>query len=126
MLVRAGFKPALHNHLGSKYFSPEGDNLVVGIVANVGAPEPRNSGTPAPVAGDLFLVHSEIRLVWGDAAAAPQPEARYAPDLGIARDLKQRPVDPVHGLPDLLQHEHVPLEVGLQRRAKNLAKHRHV
>ena len=40
--------------------------------------------------------------------------------------MEQQSVDPVHGLGHFLQHEHVPCEVRLQRRAEQVAQHRHV
>jgi hypothetical protein len=40
--------------------------------------------------------------------------------------MKQRSIDSVHRFPDLLQHEHVFVEVGFQRCAQQVAEHRHV
>ena len=93
---------------------------------DVGAAEPWNAGLVAPDAGDFLFVHSKIRFVRGDVAATAELDARHPPDRRIAGDVKQRPVDPVHGLRHLLQHQHMAVEVGLQRRAKQLAKDRDV
>ena len=93
---------------------------------DVGASQPWNPGPPAPVTGDLFLVHPEVRFVRGDVAAAAEHDARHPPDLGVAGDVKQRSINPVECLAHLFQHEHMSGEVRLQRRAEYLAEHRHV
>src|SRR3954454_24895409 len=80
---------------------PEGYNLVVDVMPNVGASQPWNPGPLAPVTGDLFFVHSEIRFVQSDAVATAKHHARHPPDAGVTGNVKQRPIDPVHGLPHL-------------------------
>src|SRR5262249_54954430 len=50
----------------------EGNNLVAGVMPNVSASQPLNPRPPAPVTGNVFFVHSEIRLVRGNAAATPK------------------------------------------------------
>src|SRR5260370_17064407 len=92
----------------------------------VGASQPRNLGPPPPITSDLLFVHSEIRFVRGDVAATAQHDARHPPDSGVTGDVKERSIDPVHGLSHLLQHEHMSVEVRLQRRTKQLAQYRHV
>src|SRR3954451_24852143 len=86
---------------------PEGNNLVVDVMPNVGASQPWNPGPLAPVTGDLFFVHSEIRSVRGDVAATAKHHARHPPDVGVAGNVKQRPINPVNCLPHLFQHEHM-------------------
>src|SRR6476661_5042285 len=97
---------------------PEGNNLVVDVMPNVSASQPWNPGPLAPVTGNLFFVHSEIRLVRSDAAAPAEHDARHPPDFGVTGNVKQRPINPVHCLPNLFQHKHMSVEVRLQRRAK--------
>src|SRR4029077_17401919 len=97
---------------------PEGNNLVVGVMPDVSASQPWNPGPLAPVAGNLFFVHSEIRFVRGDAAATAKHDARHPPDFGVACNVKQRPIDSVHCLPHLFQHKYMSVEGRLQRRTK--------
>ncbi len=78
----------ISNRCLSSPAGPEGNNLVVGVMPNVGASQPWNSGPPTPVTDDLFLVHAEIGLVRSDIAAAAKHDARHAPDLGVAGDVK--------------------------------------
>src|SRR5262249_47958518 len=105
---------------------PKGNNLVVGIMPNVRASQPWNAGPLAPVTGNLFFVHSEIGFVRSDAAAATQHDTRDAPDVSVTCNVKQRPINPVHCLTHLFQHKHMSIEVRLQRRTEQLAKHCHV
>ena len=42
----------------------------------------------APVTSDLLLVHSEIRFVGSDGAAAAKHDSRHPPDFGVAGDVK--------------------------------------
>src|SRR6202035_3653651 len=62
---------------GLRRSGSEGDNLVVAVMPDVGAPQPWNPGPPAPVPSDLLLVHPEIRFVRGDGAATAQHDARH-------------------------------------------------
>ena len=50
----------ISNRCRSSPAGPEENNLVVGVMPNVGASQPWNSGAAAPVTDDLLLVHSEI------------------------------------------------------------------
>ena len=84
-------------------------------MADVGAAEPWNSRSLAPIARDLFFVHPEFGFVRSDGAAAPEHDAGHAPHRGIAGDVKHQPIDPVQGFADFFQHEHVAVEIGLQR-----------
>src|SRR5262245_30231475 len=95
-----------------------GNNLVACVMPNVSASQPWNPGSFAPVTGNLFFIHSEIGFVRGNAAATAKHDARYPPDLGVAGNMKQRSINSVHCLSHLFQHEHMSVEVRLQRRAK--------
>src|SRR6266700_7137120 len=59
-LARASGTPSWPFAEVPSYAGPEGNNLVVGVMPNVGASQPWNPGPLAPVTGDLFFVHSEI------------------------------------------------------------------
>ena len=73
----------LPNHWAStldNLVRPERHDLVVGVMPDVGASQPRNPRPRAPVPGDLLFVHPEIRLVRGDVAATAEHDARHPPD----------------------------------------------
>ena len=80
----------------------------------------------APVLDDLDLGLAEVGIVVGNGAAAAEPDAGDAPDRRVAGDVEQRAVDPVHVLRHFLEHQHVAGEVGLERRADQLAEGHHV
>src|SRR6516165_2966804 len=88
--------------VGPSCVGAERDNLVIRVMPDVGASQPRNPGSSAPVTGDLLFVHSEIRFVWGDRAATAQHDARHPLDSSITGDVKERAIDSVHGLIHLL------------------------
>src|SRR5262249_50049514 len=92
---------------------PEGNNLVAGVMPNVGASQPCNPGLLTPVTGNFFFVHSEIGFVRGDGAATTKHDARHPSDFGVAGNVKKRPINPVHCLSYLFQHEHMPVELRL-------------
>src|SRR5262245_25047553 len=94
--------------------STERDELVVGIVADVGSPQITNAGDLAPVPDDIDFGLAEIRIVRRNRAAAAEPDAGHAPNGRTTRNVEQRAVDPVHVLRDLFEHQHVIREVGLQ------------
>src|SRR3979490_3304598 len=75
-------------HARSIIVVPEGHNLVVGVMPDVGASQPWDPGPSAPITRDLLFVHSEIRFVGGDGAATAQHDARHPPDSGVAGDVK--------------------------------------
>src|ERR1700704_3902493 len=76
----------------------ERHDLVVGVMPDVGASQPRNPRPPAPVTSDLHFVHPEVRLVRADGVATAKHYARHPPNFGIAGDMKQRTINPVHCL----------------------------
>src|SRR5262249_52227189 len=100
--------------LGS-YAGPEGNNLVVDVMPNVGASQPWNPRPLAPVAGDLLFVHSEIWFVRGHAAATAKHHARHPPDFGVTRNVKQRPINPVHCLRPVRAFRHRQRNVRAKR-----------
>jgi hypothetical protein len=104
----------------------EGYDLVINVMPDVGATQPANPCPPAPVLGDILFVHSEVWFIRRDAAATAEHDARRASDVIAAGDMKQRSIDSVHRFPNLLQHEHMSVEVGFQRCAQQVAEHRHV
>ena len=67
---------------------PERYDLVVDVVSDVGSPQPGNPGPLAPVTSDLLFVHSEIRFVGSDGAAAAKHDSRHPPDFGVTGDVK--------------------------------------
>src|SRR5215469_5865453 len=67
---------------------PKGNNLVAGVVPNVGASQPWNPGPLTPVTGNFFFVHSEIGFVRGDSAATTKHDARHPSDFGVTGNVK--------------------------------------
>ena len=67
---------------------PKGNNLVAGVMPNVGASQPWNPGPLTPVTGNFFFVHSEIGFVRGDGAATTKHDACHPPDFGVAGNMK--------------------------------------
>src|SRR5262245_781279 len=73
---------------GLSHAGPEGNNLVVDVMSDVGASQPWNPGPLAPVTGDLFFVHAETRFVRGHIAATAKHHARHPPDFDVTRNVK--------------------------------------
>src|SRR5215475_1036182 len=94
----AGLAASVSSYAMSTRPGPEGHNLVVGVMPDVGASQPWNPRPPAPVTGDLLFVHSEIRFVRRNVAATAKHDARHPPDFNVTGDVKQQPVNPVHCL----------------------------
>src|ERR1700728_3801296 len=57
-------------------------DFVIGVMPDVGASQKGNPSSAAPVSGNLFFVHPEVRLVRRDAAATAEHDSRGAPDVG--------------------------------------------
>src|SRR6266478_8705412 len=91
----------------SSHTASERHDLVVDVVAYIGAAEIGNSRSLAPIGDDLRLALAEIGIVGRDGAAAAEPDPGEAPHAGMAGDLKQCTVDPVHRFRHLFEHEHM-------------------
>src|SRR5579871_202102 len=103
--------------------SAERNDLVVDVVANVGGAQPWNASAGAPEACDLFGAHPEVGVVVRNIAHPAQPDAGELADRGRRGDVQKRAVDAVHRLGHLFEHQHVTAEIGLHRRADQLAEH---
>src|SRR5260370_7592929 len=95
-------------------------------MTNVSASQPWNPGPLTPVTCNLFFVHSEIGFVRGDAAATAKHDARHPPDFAVTGNVKYRPINPVHCLPDLFQHHHMSAALRFQPRPTHLPNTTHV
>src|SRR5690349_1952591 len=102
--------------------APERDDLVVDVVSDVGTAEIGDAGALAPMHNELLFAGAEVRLVrWNGAAAAELQPGEPADAVGSG-EVQKTPVDPVHMLAHLLEHEHVTPEVRLEGSADEVTE----
>ncbi len=101
---------------------PKWHDLVVRVVADIGAAEIGDARYRAPMPRHLFLGLAEFRIVGRHRADPPEPQPFEFTQVRIRRDVEQRPVGPVHVLRHVLDHQHMAGEIGHERRADEMAE----
>src|SRR5690348_1897215 len=99
----------------SANFSPERNNVVPGVVADVRAAAERDAGAAAPVLENRHLIQPEFGLVMKDIADAAEPQSGGAADVLAGGHMEHRPVDPVELLAQILDQQVDAGEVRLER-----------
>src|SRR6185312_3013176 len=108
---------------GARRPASELHHLVIDVVAAIGAAEIGDAGARTPIPRDLLLALAELGLIGWNGAAAAEPDAGDPAQRRRAGDLTQRPVDPVHLLRDLLEHQQVACKNREQSRPDQMAQH---
>src|SRR6185295_271067 len=111
---------------GAGLKTAEWHDLVMDVVADIGTPEIGNAGNRAPVPDHFFFGLTKVRIVRRNRTPTAQSDARGFADIGVADDVLQRAIDAVHVFPNLFQHEHMPGQIRLQRRADEMAQDHNV
>src|SRR5687768_566475 len=96
-------------------FGRERNDLVSGIVADVGAAAERDAGSGAPILDDRQLVAAPFGVVGEDVADPPEANASDRADVGAGCHMEHRAVDPVMVLADFLEQQLGGREIRLER-----------
>src|SRR3546814_3126838 len=83
----------------------ERNDLIVAVVADVGAPQPGDSVALAPVARNRFGLDAEWPVILGNVADPPQSQPRQSAPGKDAGDMEKHPVEGIEIFADLFRSE---------------------
>ena len=112
--------------LNADHLLAKSDHFILNVMANVSAAKPGNAAERAPMFDQCNFIQQEGRIIVGHLGAPAKPDPGNLTDFGIAGEVKQAAVNPVHIFGNLFNHQDMPGKIRLQGCAKQLAQHRQV